>query len=77
VYWSGRYHIHELPDCTHNPAPDRHAGGIAILPEFIGPPRAFHLGLIAIALQHQVSHAPNVDFRDHARKATVRVSIGG
>jgi len=68
VYRSGRRNVHELPDCTRNPAPDRHAGSIADLPEFLGPPLAFRLGLVAVALEHQVGDAPDIDFRDHSAK---------
>ena len=34
---SGRCCVHELPDWTHNAAPDRHTSGIPDLPEFISP----------------------------------------
>ena len=55
MHRSGRCHVHELPDCSHNPRPDRYPGGITILPELVGPSRAFHLSLIAAALEHQVA----------------------
>ena len=54
-----------------NPAPDRHAGRIPDLPEFVSPSRAFYLGKVAVALEHQVSDAPDIDVRDHAKKGTV------
>jgi len=45
---------------------NRHAGSIAGLPEFVSPSRAFHLGQVAVALEHQVGDAPNIDLGDHA-----------
>ena len=69
VHRSGRGHVHELSDCTRDPAPDRHAGSVAHLPEFVGSSRAFRLSLIAVALEHQVSDAPNVDPGYHTREA--------
>jgi hypothetical protein len=32
---------------------------------------------IAVALEHQVGDAPDIDLRYHARKATGRTYIGG
>ena len=51
---------------AHNLVPDRYAGRIPDLPEFVSPSRAFYLGKVAVALEHQVGDAPDVDFRDHA-----------
>ena len=31
----------------------------------VGPSRAFRLRLVAVALEHQVGDAPDVDLRDH------------
>ena len=65
--------MHQLPDCIGNPPPPhRRAGIIAIQGQLLHPYRAFRLGLIAVAFQHQVGDAPDV-----ARKATARTSIGG
>jgi len=69
VYRSGRCYVHELLDCTRNPPPDRNAGRIPDLSEFVGPSRAFCLGQVAITLQHQVGDAPDVDLGDHAVKS--------
>jgi hypothetical protein len=66
VHRPGRCYVHELPDCTRDQTPNRHAGSIAHLPEFVSPSRAFRLGVVAIALGHQIGDAPDVDFRDHA-----------
>ena len=52
---SGRCCVHELPDWTHNAAPDRHTSGIPDLPEFVSPSRAFYLGKVAVALDHQLA----------------------
>jgi hypothetical protein len=66
VYRRRRCHVHELPDCTRDPAPDRHARLIPYLPKFARPSRAFYIRLVAVALQHQVSDTPDIDPRDHA-----------
>jgi len=73
----GGCQVHELADCTRDPAPDRHAGSIPDLSEFIGPSRAFRLGLVAVALEHQVSDVPDVDLRYHDGKATRLTSTEG
>ena len=66
MYRPRRNHVHKLPDCSRDPAPNRHAGRVPDLPEFIGPSCAFHLGQVAVTFQHQVGDAPNVDLWDHA-----------
>jgi hypothetical protein len=58
VHRPERCRVRELPDCTHDPTPDRNARGIPILPEFVGPPCALHLSLIAVALKDQIGNAP-------------------
>jgi len=63
-----RCHVYELPHCTRKPAPNRHAGRIPYLPQFVSPSRAFRLGQVAVALEHKVSDAPAVDLGDHARE---------
>jgi len=75
VQWSGRCHVHELPDRTGDPEPDRRAGTITIQSKFLRPYRTFHRSLIAVAFQHPVGDAPNVDFRYHARKTIRPASI--
>ena len=53
-----------LTSCLTAPndtAPNRHTGSIPGLPEFVSPSRAFHLGQVAVALEHQVGDAPNVN----------------
>jgi hypothetical protein len=81
VHRPGRCYVHELPDCTRDQTPNRHAGSIAHLPEFVSPSRAFRLGVVAIALGHQIGDAPDVDFRDHVprlsgeRLSTVNAAV--
>ena len=69
MQWSGRCRVHQLPDCIGNPPPHRRAGTIAIQGQLLHPYRAFCRGLIAVAFQHQVGDAPDVDLGDHARKS--------
>ena len=45
--------------------------------EVVGPLGAFHRGLIAVTLEHQIGNAPDVYLRDHAVKGTGRTSISG
>jgi hypothetical protein len=51
------------------------AAAVAIRSKLRRPYRTLRLGLIAVALEHQVGDAPDVDFRDHTRQAIGRTSI--
>src|SRR5437016_14495638 len=75
VHRSRRCRVRELPDCTDDPAPDRHAGGINNRPELGGPADAFHLGRVSVALEHQAGNAPNIDFGYHAAETARSRSI--
>ena len=55
----------ELPDCVDDAQPSCHARKIAIRREFLGSFGAFRQGLVAVARDHQVGDAPDVDFRYH------------
>ena len=50
---------------------------VTIFGELIDPSRAFRLGVLAIALEHQAGNAPNVDLGCHARKANGQISTSG
>jgi hypothetical protein len=62
----GGVHVHEPPDCTRDLRQTATPAASPTSQSFIGPSRAFHLGLIAVALEHQVGDTPDVDFPDHA-----------
>jgi len=64
VHRSGRYLLRELYDGIGDPPPDRCAVGL----EFVGPRRAFFKGFLAVALEHQVGGAPDIDLGYHAGK---------
>jgi hypothetical protein len=68
VHWSGRYGVHELPNCIGDPPPDCRAAAVAIRSKLRRPYRTLRLSLIAVALEHQVGDTPDVDFRDHAQR---------
>jgi hypothetical protein len=61
---TGRGGVDELPDGVRDPAPKRHAVVIAGRWELVGPRGAFLERLLAIALEHQVGGAPDVDLGD-------------
>ena len=61
-----RRHVFYLPDRINNPPPDRLASPIARLSKLFRPYRAFYVRLVAVALEHQVGDAPDIDFGDHA-----------
>ena len=69
VHRPGRRCVRELIDRIDNPTPDCRAGGVANRPELVDPSGAFHLGCVAVAFEHQVRYAPNVDLGYHAAKA--------
>jgi hypothetical protein len=67
VHWSGRCRVRELPNCISDPQPHRRAIVIALLGKLFRPYRTFYVSLTAIALEYQVSNAPDIDLRDHTR----------
>jgi hypothetical protein len=83
MHRSKRRRVHELPDCIGDPPPNRGTVVIARLRKFFRPYRAFYVRLIAVALQHQVGDAPDVDFRDRTdwlsgkRGLTVNAAVVG
>jgi len=68
VYGPERRCDRELPDCVDDAQPNRHAGQIAIVREFLGSFDAFRRSLVAVAREHQVGNAPDFDFRYHAER---------
>jgi hypothetical protein len=66
VYGSGRCPVDELPHCIGDPPPDRFAGPIALFRKFFRPYSTFYIRLVAVALEHQIGDAPDIDFGDHA-----------
>ena len=68
VYRPRRGHVLKLPDRINNPPPDRFAGPIALFRKFFRPYSTFYIRLVAVALEHQIGDAPNVDLGDHAQQ---------
>jgi hypothetical protein len=64
----GRCRIRELIDRIDNPTPDRHTGGITSGRKPVGASSAFHQSRIAVAFEHQIRYAPDVDLGYHAAK---------
>jgi hypothetical protein len=64
----GRYFVRELPNCVGDPAPGRCAVVIAVDRKLVGARGALHVGVLAVALEHQGRGAPDVDFGYHAGK---------
>ena len=56
------------PDRINNPPADGLASPIARLSKLFRSYRTFYVSLIAVAFQHQVGDAPDVNFRDHAQQ---------
>jgi hypothetical protein len=77
MYRSGRRGVHELADCIGDPPAGRSASAVALFSKLVGSLNAFHFRPIAVAFQHQVGDAPDVDLRDHIRRATQHISICG
>jgi hypothetical protein len=75
VHRAGRFCACELRDGISDPAPDRCAVVIAVGGKFIGASSAFHVGVLAVTLEHQHRGAPDVDFRYHGSKAMSMQSI--
>jgi hypothetical protein len=65
VHRSGRCVVRELLDSGGNPAPGRRAVVILGCRKLIGAGGAFLEGLIAVALEHQVGRAPDIDLGYH------------
>jgi hypothetical protein len=65
-----------LQDGVHDPAPGRRALSVAGGRELIiSSSGAFRLGLLAVALEHQLRRPPNVDLGYHTGKAARSRSI--
>src|SRR6516165_3123133 len=69
--------VSKLPDRIGDPPPDRRSVVIALLRKLIGASNTFRRSFIAAVVEHQVSHAPDVDLGYHARKAIGSASIYG
>ena len=65
MYGPERSRDRELPDCVDDAQPSCYARKIAICRKFLGSFGAFRQGLVAVAREHQVGDAPDVDFRYH------------
>src|SRR5580704_7693016 len=68
VHRPGRRFVCELGDRIPGPAPDRYAVVIVGGCQLIGARFAFLERLLAIALEHQVGGAPDIDLGYHAAK---------
>src|SRR6202040_451613 len=68
VHRPGRRFVCELGDRIPDPAPDRYAVVIVGGCQLIGARFAFLERLLAIALEHQVGGAPDIDLGYHAAK---------
>jgi hypothetical protein len=56
----------KLSDRIGDAEPGRRTSAVTIAREFVGALGAFQHCLVAVASEHEVGDAPNVDFRDHA-----------
>ena len=63
---TGRYFVRKLADGVGDPAPDGRAIVIILGGQLVGPRGAFLERLVAVALEHQVGCAPDVDLGYHA-----------
>jgi hypothetical protein len=72
VHRPGRRFVCELGDRIPDPAPDRYAVVIVGGCQLIGARFAFLERLLAIALEHQVGGAPDIDLGYHAAKTARR-----
>src|SRR5689334_2244836 len=75
VHRPGRRCVCELGDRIPDPAPDRYAVEIVGGCQLIGARFAFLERLLAIALEHQIGGASDIDLGYHAAKTERRVSI--
>ena len=65
---AGRYVVGELHYGIGNPAPRRRAIAIAVGRELVGARDALLERFLAVALEHQIGGAPDIDFGYHAGK---------
>jgi hypothetical protein len=68
VHRAGWCRVRELDDGIPDPAPDRDAVVIVGGGELIGARIAFLERLLAVALEHQIGGAPDIDLGYHAEK---------
>jgi len=68
VHPAGRRRVRELPDGIDNPAPGRFAIVIAAGCELLGARLAFVERFVAVALEHEVGGAADVDLGYHTPK---------
>ena len=68
VQRSGRCRVSELLNGGCDPAPSVGAGVIAVSREIVDTGTGLHERLVAVALQHQGSGAPDIDLGYHAAK---------
>jgi hypothetical protein len=68
VQRSGRCIVREVRDGGSNPAPGHGAVVIAVRREFVGAGAALLERFLAVALEHQVGGAPDIDLRYHSGK---------
>ena len=66
VSWPGRRFVFELLDSNRNAAPGHRAVVIAAGFQLVSTRGAFLERLLAVALEHQVGGAPDIDFWYHA-----------
>src|ERR1700739_2055604 len=65
---AGRYVVGELHYGIGNPAPRRRTIVIAVGSEHVGARAALLESFLAVALEHQIGGAPDIDFGYHAGK---------
>jgi hypothetical protein len=75
VELAGRRRVGELDDRGRDPAPDCSGFMVAGGLELADSQSAFGLGLVAVALQHELRRPPDVDLGYHAGKAARSSSI--
>jgi hypothetical protein len=75
MHWAGGVLFARCATAFRDPAPDRGTVVIAGGRELVGAHGAFHLGVVAVALEHQVGDAPDVDLEYHPWKARRDPSI--
>jgi hypothetical protein len=68
----GRRVVSELLDGGDNPAPGGGAVVITLSREFVGARRGFRERLLAVALEHELCRAPNVDLGYHGQRVRSR-----
>jgi hypothetical protein len=68
VHRSRKRRVRELPDGVDDPEADRYPDGVTSCRELVGSSGTLHLGRGAVAFEHQVRDAPNIDLGYHATK---------